>query len=61
VREEVCRDMKYLGIELDDIKNESNETVISTESSKVSVMRIPTNEELVIAMDTNRIVGESSN
>ncbi len=61
VREEVCRDMKYLGIELDDLKNENNETVISTESSKVSVMRIPTNEELVIAMDTNRLVGESVN
>ena len=61
VREEVCRDMKYLGIELDNLKNENNETVISTESSKVSVMRIPTNEELVIAMDTNRIVGDSVN
>jgi len=59
VRQEVCNDMKFLGIELDDLKNENNETVISTESSKVFVMRIPTNEELVIAMDTNRIVGES--
>ncbi len=61
VRQEVCNDMKFLGIELDDLKNENNETVISTESSKVSVMRIPTNEELVIAMDTNRIVEESVN
>jgi len=61
VREEVCKNMRYLGIELDDLKNENNETVISTESSKVSVMRIPTNEELVIAMDTSRIVGESVN
>ena len=61
VREEVCSDMKYLGIELDDLKNENNETVISSESSKVTVMRIPTNEELVIAMDTNRIVSESVN
>jgi len=61
VRQEVCNDMKFLGIELDDLKNENNETVISTESSKVFVMRIPTNEELVIAMDTNRIVAESSN
>jgi len=59
VRQEVCNDMKFLGIELDDLKNENNETVISIESSKVFVMRIPTNEELVIAMDTNRIVGES--
>ncbi len=61
VRKEVCTDMKYLGIELDDLKNENNETIISTESSKATVMRIPTNEELVIAMDTNRIVGESIN
>ncbi|RKY91402.1 MAG: acetate kinase [Ignavibacteriae bacterium] len=61
VREEVCSDMKYLGIELDDLKNENNETVISSESSKVTVMRITTNEELVIAMDTNRIVEESIN
>ena len=61
VREEVCSDMKYLGIELDDLKNENNDTVISAESSKVTVMRIPTNEELVIAMDTNRIVSESVN
>ena len=61
VREEVCSDMKYLGIKLDELKNENNETVISAESSKVTVMRIPTNEELVIAMDTNRIVGESVN
>jgi len=61
VRKEVCTDMKYLGIELDDLKNENNETVISTESSKATVMRIPTNEELVIAMDTNRIVREPVN
>jgi len=61
VREEVCSNMKFLGIELDDIKNENNESIISAESSKVTVMRIPTNEELVIAMDTNRIVVESIN
>ena len=61
VRQEVCTEMKFLGIELDEIKNENNETIISAESSNVSVMRIPTNEELVIAMDTNRIVNETSN
>jgi len=61
VREEVCSNMKFLGIELDDIKNENNESIISAELSKVTVMRIPTNEELVIAMDTNRIVVESIN
>jgi acetate kinase len=59
VREEVCRNMDYLGIELDTLKNDSNEQIISDNSSKVKVFRIPTNEELVIAMDTAKIVGES--
>jgi acetate kinase len=59
VREEVCRNMDYLGIKLDTLKNESREQIISDSSSKVKVFRIPTNEELVIAVDTAKIVGES--
>jgi len=43
---------------LDRLKNENREIVISDSSSKVKVFRIPTNEELVIAMDTAKIVGE---
>ncbi len=58
VREEVCKDMGFLGIQLDDLKNQNKEEIISKEGSKVSVMRIPTNEELVIALDTARIVSE---
>ena len=58
VREEVCNDLEFLGIELDEMKNRNKEEIISTENSKVPVLRIPTNEELVIAMDTNRIVEE---
>jgi len=58
VREEVCKNMEFLGIKLDTLKNESRELVISDTSSKVKVFRIPTNEELVIAMDTSKIVGE---
>lgn len=58
VREEVCRNMDYLGIKLDRLKNENREQIISENSSKVKVFRIPTNEELVIAMDTAKIVGE---
>ena len=58
IREEVCKEMEFLGIHLDDLKNENNEEIISTENSKVSVMRIPTNEELVIALDTAKIVSE---
>ncbi len=58
VREEVCNNMEYLGIKLDKLKNKNRETVISDTSSKVKVLRIPTNEELVIALDTAKIVGK---
>ena len=59
VRDEVCSDMEYLGIELDKKKNEANEDIISADSSKVKVMRISTNEELVIALDTSEIVSST--
>jgi acetate kinase len=58
VREEVCKDLGFLGIELDEIKNSNAEEIISKEKSKVAVLRIPTNEELVIALDTAKIVSE---
>ncbi|MBQ9112408.1 MAG: acetate kinase [Clostridia bacterium] len=61
LRERVCVDMEYLGIELDKQANEkavrlSGSAKISTDSSKVAVYAIPTNEELVIARDTAAIV-----
>ncbi|GMU96036.1 acetate/propionate family kinase [Ignavibacterium album] len=56
VREEVCKDMEFMGIHLDSLKNQNNEELISSDSSKVKIFRIPTNEELVIAMDTAEIV-----
>ena len=58
VREKVCENMEFLGIKLNKLRNESGEIQISETSSKVSVFRIPTNEELVIALDTAKIVGE---
>ncbi|HLO57620.1 MAG TPA: acetate kinase [Bacteroidales bacterium] len=60
-REAVCEDMEFLGMELDLSKNNglrSKEAVISKDSSKVTIMVVPTNEELVIAEDTVRIIGE---
>ncbi len=61
LRELVCSDMEFLGIELDNQANElafrrSEPTKISTDNSKVMVYVIPTNEELVIAKDTAAIV-----
>ncbi len=58
VRRDVCDDMEFLGIKLDPElnKNPEGEAIISSEDSKTKVLRIPTNEELVIAMDTEQIV-----
>lgn len=61
VREKVCADMEFLGIELDADKNNAaygDEGVISKEGSKVKVMVVPTDEELMIALDTEKIVAE---
>lgn len=60
VREEVCRNMEFMGIHIDLFRNQNNEELISSDSSKVKVFRIPTNEELVIAMDTAEIVSSSN-
>ncbi|MCF8260775.1 MAG: acetate kinase [Melioribacteraceae bacterium] len=60
VRKAVCEEMEFIGIELDDVKNENakGEMDLSKDNSKVRILRIPTNEELVIAMDTEQIVKE---
>ena len=58
-RRRICSNMEGLGIELDIDKNKGlrgKDAVISAEKSKVTVMTITTNEELVIARDTFRIV-----
>jgi len=61
LRERVCTDMEYFGIELDKDVNakahhQSNIVKLSTDNSKVQVWLIPTNEELMIARDTEEIV-----
>jgi acetate kinase len=49
VRSGICDGMEFLGIELCEIKNMNNETIISAKTSKVTVYVIKTNEELMIA------------
>jgi acetate kinase len=60
VRKASCDGLSFLGITIDDAANESGdkEKSITTADSRVRVMVVPTNEELVIARDTMRIVGE---
>jgi acetate kinase len=58
-RENICKDMEFLGLEFDRQKNEgvrSKELVISKKGSRVTVMIVPTNEEFVIASETRNIV-----
>ncbi|MDD6787768.1 MAG: acetate kinase [Bacteroidales bacterium] len=59
VREQVCKDLEFLGIKLDADKNvqiHGDEAIISAADSKVTVAVIPTDEELMIATDTEDIV-----
>jgi acetate kinase len=63
IRSSICECLKFMGLEFDFKKNEglkSKEAVISKPGSKITVMVVPTNEELVIAEDTMRIVSEMS-
>lgn len=61
VREDICKDLEYMGVEIDIEKNENaygEEAIISSEKSKVKVIVVPTDEEFVIAKDTKQIVEE---
>jgi acetate kinase len=57
-RKAICEGMDFFGIDIDENLNNirSEEKVISKDNSKVKVMIVPTNEELVIAEDTLKIV-----
>ncbi|MDD5091626.1 MAG: acetate kinase [Candidatus Wallbacteria bacterium] len=58
IREMVCDNMEFLGISIDAKVNDCRGYArISTPESRVAVFSIPTNEELVIARDTKKIVG----
>lgn len=61
MRERVCTNMEYMGIEIDTELNKKvwrqpDNVELSTKNSKVKVYVIPTNEELMIATDTEAIV-----
>lgn len=58
MRDLICSDLDNLGIKIDLAKNRvrGKETVLSTDDSKVKILLVPTNEELMIARDTYNIV-----
>lgn len=61
VRENVCEPLAFMGVEIDkelNARTRGTETVISTPASKVQVVVVPTDEELMIARDTRDIVSK---
>jgi len=61
-RQQVCENMEYMGLLIDDAKNDGVrgiETVISHNNSKVTVAVIPTDEEFLIAQDTINLLQKS--
>ena len=56
IRERICRGAAWLGVDVDVKANEKGVPRISTDSSSISVWVIPTNEELMIARHTNRVI-----
>ena len=57
VRRGACEGLEFLGVKINPEKNKvcNKEAIISNDDSKVKVMVIPTNEELMIAKDTAEI------
>jgi acetate kinase len=56
IRALVCQGLDYLGIEIDPAKNREHAWCISTEQSRCRVFVVPTNEDLMIARHTYRLV-----
>ena len=60
VRRDICKDMDFFGISIDQLRNEQKNDGsihdISAADSKVKVLVIPTNEELVIARETKELL-----
>jgi len=56
IRSRVCSKLGHLGVRLDEASNKSNELMISEKDTKPVVLVVPTNEELMIARETIRIL-----
>ncbi len=57
IRARVCRGLSHLGVELDEGRNAAGAPVISTDASRCTVRVLHTDEESVIARDTQRLLG----
>jgi acetate kinase len=56
MRERICAGLEFLGIELDPARNSANAATISTAGGRVTVRRVETNEEAMIARHARRLI-----
>lgn len=60
VRQRICAGLEFLGVRLDEARNQANSAVISAEGSPVTVRVIPTDEEALIAREMQRVLSRAS-
>ena len=62
IRKGICQKLAFMGAEIDEEANQvrSEEKLVSKPNSKIKIYVIPTDEELMIAKETMRLVGESN-
>ncbi|THB68932.1 MAG: acetate kinase, partial [Spirochaetaceae bacterium] len=62
LRESICEGLEILGAKIDSARNDvrGKETIVSTDDSRVKILVVPTNEELMIALDTQKIALENA-
>src|ERR687897_341950 len=56
VRERVCEDLEFLGIRLDPDRNAAHAPVISSDDATLTVRVVPTDEDLMVARHTRRLI-----
>ena len=63
IRSAVLKNLAGFGVELDEERNRAikGEGAISTDSSPVKVLVVPANEEIIVARETAKVVGEARN
>jgi len=61
IRKKICTWLDWMGVQLDDLKNNRNETIISHAQSKAIVAVIPTHEDYIIAKHTVSLIKKNDN
>ncbi len=61
LREEVISSLGFLGLTMDEKKNASHDTIISSKNSPIAVLVLPANEEIVLARETVEVINATMN